>query len=98
MAEYVIASYTVTDEEGFAPYAHAVFPTLLAHGAEVLVAGTSGDVREGEPGEHTVVLRFPSKEAAHRWYDSEEYQAVAPLRTDNSHGMLVICDEFVMPN
>jgi uncharacterized protein (DUF1330 family) len=98
MAGYVIASYTVTDAEGFAPYTRAVFPTLLAHGAEILVAGAGGDVREGEPGEHTVVLRFPSKEAAHGWYDSKEYQAIAHLRTDNSHGTFVICDEFVIPS
>jgi uncharacterized protein (DUF1330 family) len=45
-----------------------------------------------------VVLRFPSKEAAQGWYDSPEYQAVVHLRTDNSRGTLVICDEFVMPN
>jgi uncharacterized protein (DUF1330 family) len=98
MAAYVIASYTVTNQEGFAPYTRAVVPSLRAHGAEVLVAGPSADVREGEPGQHTVVLRFPSKEAAQAWYDSEEYQAVINLRTDNRRGTLVICDEFVRPN
>jgi uncharacterized protein (DUF1330 family) len=41
------------------------------------VAGPSGDVREGEPGVHTVVLRFASKEAAQGWYDSPEYQAIS---------------------
>jgi uncharacterized protein (DUF1330 family) len=98
MAAYVIASYTVTNEEGYATYISAVGPTLRAHGAEILVAGSSGDVREGDPGEHTVVLRFPSKEAAQGWYDSKEYQDVVHLRTDNSRGTLVICDEFVRPN
>ena len=61
------------------------------------MAGPSGDVREGEPGVHTVVLRFASKEAAQGWYDSPEYQAIIHLRTDNSRGSLVICDEFVRP-
>jgi uncharacterized protein (DUF1330 family) len=98
MAAYVIASYTVTDQDGFAPYTPAVVPTLRAHGAEVLVAGTGGDAREGDPGETTVVLRFPSKEAAQGWYDSPEYQAIVHLRTDNSRGTLVICDEFVRPS
>jgi uncharacterized protein (DUF1330 family) len=97
MPAYVIASYIVTDPEAFAAYGPAVFPTLRAHGAEALVAGPSGDVREGEPGVHTVVLRFASKEAAQGWYDSPEYQAIIHLRTDNSRGSLVICDEFVRP-
>ena len=98
MAAYVIVSYTVTDQEGYALYIPAVGPTLRAHGAEILVAGAGGDVREGDPGDHTVVLRFASKEAAQGWYDSPEYQAVIHLRTDNSRGTLVICDEFVRPS
>ena len=76
---------------------HQVGPILRAHGAEVLVAGAGGDVREGDPPDQTVVLRFASKEAAQGWYDSPEYQAVVHLRTDNSRGTLVICDEFVRP-
>jgi uncharacterized protein (DUF1330 family) len=98
MAAYVIASYTVTNQEGYAQYISAVGPTLRAHGAQILVAGAGGDVREGDPGDHIVVLRFESKEAAQGWYDSPEYQAVVHLRTDNSHGTLVICDEFVIPS
>ena len=97
MAAYVIVSYTVTDQEGYASYIPAVGPILRAHGAEVLVAGAGGDVREGDPPDQTVVLRFASKEAAQGWYDSPEYQAVVHLRTDNSRGTLVICDEFVRP-
>jgi uncharacterized protein (DUF1330 family) len=46
----------------------------------------------------TVVLRFESREAALAWYQSEEYQSVIALRTDNSDGMAVLCDGFVMPS
>jgi len=44
----------------------------------------------------TVVLRFPSKDAALGWYDSDGYREVKHLRTDNSTGITVLCDEFVM--
>ena|ERR1039458_5202457 len=97
MAAYLLASYTVDNEEGYAPYVGAVVPVLMAHGAEILVADASPEVREGEPHEHQVVIRFPSKEAANAFYDSAEYQAVIHHRTDNSRGTLVICDELVMP-
>ena len=41
--------------------------------------------------------KFDSKEAARAWYESPEYQKIIHIRTDNSEGILVIADEFVMP-
>ena len=35
--------------------------------------------------------------AARAWYDSPEYQKIVDLRTDNSEGVLILADEFVMP-
>jgi uncharacterized protein (DUF1330 family) len=52
---------------------------------------------EGEPPPMTVVLELPSKEAAHAWYDSEEYQAGIHHRIDNTEGHMVLVDEFSMP-
>ena len=45
----------------------------------------------------TVILRFPSKDAAHAWYTSEEYAKIKHLRTDNTEGIVTISDEFMMP-
>jgi uncharacterized protein (DUF1330 family) len=97
MPAYAVASYTITDPEGFRPYGPAVAPILAAHKAEVLAADNSSTAVEGSPGQTTVILRFPSKEAALAFYDSEEYQAIAHYRSANSDGSIVVCDEFVMP-
>ncbi len=98
MAGYLISSYTVTgNEEEFAIYRQTGLPILQRYGAEVLVAEENAETKEGEPGQHTIVVKFPSKEAANAFYESEDYQRVIHYRTDNSHGWLVICDELSLP-
>ncbi len=97
MSAYFVASYTVTNEAGYEPYVPAVLPTLMASGAEVLVADYDSEVIEGEPHTITVVLRFESKAAAHGWYGSAEYQAIKHHRLDHSDGTAVLVNEFVMP-
>ena len=50
-------------------------------GAEVLAVSPAPVVLEGEwTGNWTVVLKFPSMEAAQQWYESEEYQPLKELR------------------
>jgi uncharacterized protein (DUF1330 family) len=98
MSAYLISSYTVTgNEDELALYREAGLPILQSYGAEILVAEENAEAREGEPGQHTVVVKFPSKDAANAFYESEEYQRVIHYRTDNSHGWLVICDELSLP-
>ncbi|MEJ2132307.1 MAG: DUF1330 domain-containing protein [Gammaproteobacteria bacterium] len=97
MAGYVIANYDITNQDGYQSYVAAVGPTIAAHGGEILVAGPGSEAVEGDPRPITVVLKFPSKDAARAWYDSPEYQKIVKLRTDNTEGIVVFADEFVMP-
>lgn len=97
MAGYLIANYEVTNQDGYQSYVAAVRPTIVAHGGEILVAGPGSEAVEGEPRPITVVLKFPSKDAVRAWYDSPEYQKIINLRTDNTEGIVVFADEFVMP-
>ena len=93
MSGYVVANYDVTNPEGYKAYLAAVGSTLTSHGAEVLVADSDCEVREGSPRRVMIVLRFDSSEAARGWYESPEYQAIVDHRTSNSDGFLVICKE-----
>jgi len=97
MAGYLIANYRITDAAAYEAYPPAVIPTLMAHGAEVLVADYESEAVEGKPASVTIVLKFPSKEAVRAWYDSPEYQQIVGLRTENSEGFVVFADGFVMP-
>lgn len=80
-AGYLIAQIDVTDEAAYCDYVAAVTPVVAAHGGEYLVRGGRSETVEGTaPGSRTVVIRFPSFEAAKRWYDSPEYADTMKLR------------------
>ena len=89
---YVVANFQITDTEAYAAYPPLVRPMLEAHGAEVLAVDRESEVVEGEAEHNTVVIRFPSKDAARAFYDSPEYREIARLRTDNSDGFLVLVE------
>lgn len=97
MSAYIVATYDITNPEGYAAYGPEVGPTLMAHNAEVLVAEHDSTAIEGEPRKSTIVLKFADRSAATAWYNSEEYQAVIALRTDNTEGSMVIVDGFSRP-
>jgi uncharacterized protein (DUF1330 family) len=94
MAAYLVANYRITDPEAYQGYPPAVVPTLAAHGAAILVADYASEAVEGTPASVTVVVKFPSKDAARAWYESPEYQEIIGLRTDNSDGFVVFTDAF----
>ncbi len=98
MSAYVVANYTITNAEGYGAYMAAVGPTIVKHGGSILVAGPGSKPVEGDPGEVTIVLKFPSMEALQGWYDSPEYQEIIHLRTDNTQGLMTFSNEFVMPS
>lgn len=79
---YVIATVGVDDPEAFAnEYAPQVPATIKAAGGKVIVSAKEVEMLEGErEGNLTVVIEFPSVEAARDWYESEAYQATIPAR------------------
>ena len=94
MSAYLVLNYTITNPQGYEAYIPAVLPTFASANAEVVVADYESDTVEGSPGPVTIVVRFESKEAARAWYESPEYEAAKPHRTDNSEGMAVLCNGF----
>jgi uncharacterized protein (DUF1330 family) len=89
MTAYALIELEVTNVDGMAPYIEAVAETIAAHGGEYLVLAREVEdveVVEGGIGEYPrkVVLEFPTMEAAKRWCNSSEYQAILPFRTNNS--------------
>ena len=86
MAVYALVELEITNMEGMAPYMEAVSDTVTAHGGKYLVRAGETEVAEGGLGEYPlkVIIEFPSREAAKGWYDSSEYQAILPHRTNNS--------------
>ena len=67
-------------------YLQRIDSTLTPFDGHFLIHGGPPNVREGTWNGDLIVLRFPTSDGAQRWYDSDAYQAIARLRTDNSQG------------
>jgi uncharacterized protein (DUF1330 family) len=89
---YWIAHADVTDPEGYKAYGAAVAAPLAKYGGRFLVRGGACEVVEGQARPRTVVLEFPSYDAARDCYHSPEYQAVAALRKGKAEFDLFIIE------
>ncbi len=99
MPAYIVAQMEVHDIETYREYAGKVIPTFAAFGGRLLAANDDADVREGtQPFPRTVIAEFPDMDAARAWYESGDYQAIAPLRQAASTGTLFMIEGFSIPD
>ena len=71
---YVIAHVEVSNPAQYEEYKRWSSEAIKVHGAEVCVRGGKVEVLEGDwDPQRVVVLKFPSMEAANRFYASPEY-------------------------
>ncbi len=81
MPAYIIAQLVINDREEYNEYRSGVHDILDKYKGEIIVSNEEVEIIEGEwPYTKTVVIRFPSMEAAKRWYESPEYQEVVQHR------------------
>ena len=73
-------------------YMREIDDTLTPFGGEFIVHGGAVDAKEGQWDGAVVIIRFPSRQAASRWYDSPDYQRILPLRLNNSSSMAALID------
>lgn len=92
MAAYVIADVGVKKPEIYAEYRKQVLATVEKHGGRFLVRGGGQEILEGQWNDRVVVLEFPDKAAAQRWYRSKEYGPLIKLRQSASEGRLVLVE------
>jgi uncharacterized protein (DUF1330 family) len=77
VAAYVIYQGEVFDAKRYDDYKTKAAASILAGGGRYLVRGGDVEVLEGEaPAGRTVVLEFPSMQAALDWYRSDEYTEI----------------------
>jgi uncharacterized protein (DUF1330 family) len=98
---YFIALLRVPDVDRYRrEYGRRVLAQLAAAGAQVLVASTSPIVLEGDwESTWTVVIQFPDRAAALRWYHSEEYAPLKKLRLEEltTGGTALMFDAYQPP-
>ena len=90
---YIIASVTVTQPEQYEEYRKWSTEAMRVHGAEMCVRGGQVEVLEGDwnPG-RTVILKFPSFEAAKAFHDSPEYHKARQAREGAAIMRLVVVE------
>jgi uncharacterized protein (DUF1330 family) len=97
MVAYIVAHVDVHDPERYKEYSSRVAPTVVAHGGWFVGRAPSGDDIEVLEGDikpaRSVLIGFPDRAAARRWFDSPEYQAAAAIRRGVSDGSIWIVDE-----
>jgi len=94
MSAYIIIHGTVNDMEKFKAYSEATGPTLKSFGAEILFKGKVSDVITGEH-QHkmSAVIKFPDQLSIKKWYSSDEYQALIPLRESAANLVFIAVEE-----
>ena len=91
MSAYLLANITVNNPENYKEYVEKVKSIVEKFDGEYLVRGGEMSVIEGDwPHKRNIVIKFPSREKAMEWYNSEEYKSVKKIRLDNSEGSNII--------
>jgi uncharacterized protein (DUF1330 family) len=93
VAAYVIYQGEVLDAKLYDEYRTRAAASILAAGGEYLVRGGDVEVLEGEaPAGRTVVVRFPSIEAALDWYRSDEYTEIRKIRKGAARARMYVVE------
>ena len=91
MPAFCIGQIRVKNAEAWEQYCQRVGATIKQYGGEVVFRGTQARVFSGElPHERVVVLQFDNLDAANRWHDSPEYQALLTIRQKAADVTLVL--------
>lgn len=91
MPVYAIGLVSIHDRGAYARYEEQFGEIFGQFDGEILGVEDAPRVIEGEwPHTRTVLLRFPSDESFHRWYQSEAYQAIAQHRFGCSFSQIAL--------
>ncbi len=91
MTAYCIGRIHIRDVAAWESYRSQVGATIEQYGGEVMFRGGLQRAFSGASDHDSVVaLRFENIEAANRWHDSPEYQALIPIRERGAEVSLVL--------
>ena len=94
---YWIAHVTVTDPAAYDTYRAANAAPFARFGAKFLVRAGTQTVVEGQMRPRTVVLEFPSLQAATDCYNAPDYRAAMALRIGASEADICIIEGYDAP-
>lgn len=93
MSCYFVARITIHDPAGYERYLDGFDEVFERFAGEVVAVDDEPTLLEGQwPCSRTVLIRFPSREEALRWYRSPGYQALAALRQAAADADIVLVE------
>lgn len=92
MPAYMISQVTVTDRQKFESYIAKTRTVAAKHGGKPVAIGTQPKMLNGEGDGHQMVfvIEFESMAVLENWHNSDEYQALIPLREEGSDQRMVV--------
>ena len=99
MSHYVIVQMDPTDHELLAEYRPKALAPILAHGGTVIAAGPNEVLEDNGGGPlGTVIIRFPSAEAAKDWFNDPAIADVHAMRNKAAKSTITLYPEFKVPS
>ena len=81
---YWLTTGTIHTPLGMVPFLTALNDWLPTVGGTLLIRNIASDVREGTPGSVSILIEFPSLEAAVQTYEADRHQTLIAMRTPHS--------------
>lgn len=95
MPGYVIYQGEVTDPERYEEYKVKAAASIAAAGGRYIVRAGDMEVLEGDaPAGRTVILEFPTLQAAIDWYRSDDYAAARKIREGAATARMYAIDGY----
>lgn len=94
MSVYVISEVEILDETAARRYRELAQASITGYQGRYIVRGAAPDALEGDFDEHrrVVVVEFPDRETAERWYVSAEYAEALELSKTALRRRLLLVD------
>lgn len=73
-------------------YLERIDASLEPFGGRFAIHGGDPEYLEGERPGDLIVIEFPDRATARAWYESDAYQALVPLRAENSSGTIMLLE------
>ena len=91
---YMIGDVDIKNIEEYKKYMEKVKPMIESYGGEYLIRGGEIDALETNLWEPTrmVLVKFPNKEIAMEWYNSDEYKPYKSIRLDNATSNILMVE------
>ena len=91
MTIFIVARIDIQDRAGYAEYEKRFMEIFSPYDGALMAVSEDAEVLEGSwPVTRTVLISFPTRDAAMAWYQSKDYQEILQHRHGASHADIVL--------